>query len=103
MLILNKTKHKRKKFNRFNFLFGVGILILFFVFTFSMYVQASDYYKIKQQYQQAIKERDNAVEENISLVNEYQYKDSDAYIEKVAREQLNMVKPNEIIFIDENK
>lgn len=30
------------------------------------------------------------------------YKESDEYLEKMARKQLKMVKPNEIVFIDEN-
>lgn len=38
-----------------------------------------------------------------SLKNQQENHDDPEFIEKVAREKLNMVKPNEIVFIDKNK
>lgn len=38
-----------------------------------------------------------------SLKNQQKNQDDPEFIEKVAREKLNMVKPNEIVFIDKNK
>ncbi len=37
-----------------------------------------------------------------SLKNQQENQDDPEFIEKVAREKLNMVKPNEIVFIDKN-
>lgn len=43
----------------------------------------------------------NALENNIkNLEDKIQYSDSLEYIEKIAREELNMVMPDEIIYID---
>lgn len=38
-----------------------------------------------------------------SLKSRQENQDSPEFIEKIAREKLNMVKPNEIVFIDKNK
>ncbi|MDO5804600.1 MAG: FtsB family cell division protein [Lachnospirales bacterium] len=37
------------------------------------------------------------------LTNEADNQDSPEVIEKIAREKLNMVKPNEIVFVDDNQ
>ena len=37
------------------------------------------------------------------LQNEADNQDSPEVIEKIAREKLNMVKPNEIVFVDDNQ
>lgn len=77
--------------------------ILFAVF----FVVALNQYKIKMDNNNQIKE----LKEQITYASKYSeelkeendYKESDRYIEKIAREQLGMVKPNEIIFIEQNK
>ena len=40
---------------------------------------------------------------NVFLTNEADNQDSPEVIEKIAREKLNMVKPNEIVFVDDNQ
>jgi cell division protein FtsL len=46
----------------------------------------------------------NKVDEDIKELQENKkYIDKDEYIEKIAREKLSMVKPEEIIYIDINK
>lgn len=37
------------------------------------------------------------------LTDESNNQDSPEFVEKIAREKLNMVKPNEIVFVDENQ
>ncbi|MBQ6554361.1 MAG: septum formation initiator family protein [Firmicutes bacterium] len=69
----------------------------------ALYIKAADLYEYKSQLAQAKKEQQQAVDKNLSLMYEITYQDTDAYIEKVARERLNLVKPNEIVYIDENK
>ncbi|MCI8342389.1 MAG: septum formation initiator family protein [Firmicutes bacterium] len=44
------------------------------------------------------KQLEEAEQENIKLINDEQYYTSDAYIEKVAREQLGLVMPDEVVF-----
>jgi cell division protein FtsL len=40
---------------------------------------------------------------NEALKKEINFKDTPEYVEKIAREKLGMVMPNEIVFVDENK
>ena len=54
----------------------------------------------KNQKQQEITSLKNDIE---TLEEKIQYTDSLEYIEKIAREELKMVKPNEIIYIDKDK
>ncbi|MBR6401029.1 MAG: septum formation initiator family protein [Firmicutes bacterium] len=93
----------RRKKERFNFLACVFVVAILLVFGFALYVQADTYFAVKQQLEQSVKEQRRAVAKNIDLVHDIEYQDSDAYIEKIAREHLGMVRPNEIVFVDENK
>ena len=81
----------------------MGILILILVFSFAMYIQASEYFELRDQLKQVYAEQDKAVIKNQKAVHEMLYHDSDEFMEKIARERLGWVKPNEIVFIDENK
>lgn len=42
-------------------------------------------------------------EKGESLEKQIKFRDSDEFVEKIARERLNLVKPNEIVFVDKNK
>ena len=42
-------------------------------------------------------------EEGEALEKQIKFRDSDEFVEKIARERLNLVKPNEIVFVDKNK
>ena len=90
---------RKKRIPKFNIFFCFGMLILIFIFAFAMYVQASEYFEMKEQMEQSYKEQARAVEKNQEALNEIIYHDSDAYVEKVAREKLGLVKPNEIVFV----
>ncbi len=93
----------RKTKKRFNGFICLGVVIMIMIFGFAMYVEAEEYFAVKHQLEAAVKEREAATAKNIELINDISYHDSDAYIEKLAREQLGLVKPNEIVYIDENK
>jgi len=54
----------------------------------------------KEQKQQEITSLKNDIK---SLEGKIQYTDSLEYIEKIAREELKMIKPDEIIYIDKDK
>lgn len=79
------------------------MLVFVILFLISLYVKAADLYEYKSQLAQARREQQQVIDKNLSLMYEISYQDTDAYIEKVARERLNLVKPNEIVYIDENK
>ena len=92
-----------KKRKRFNGLLCAVIIFIFLFFAYTMFVHAEEYFQTRQQLEQCYKEQQKAVARNIELVNSIAYHDSDEYIERIAREQLGLVKPNEIVFIDKNK
>lgn len=45
---------------------------------------------------------ENLKEQKSNLEQGLEMADSDEYIEKIAREQLRMIKPNEILYVDTN-
>ena len=94
---------KKKNKNLIGVLCAIFLTVLFFVMVGAMYVRAEILFETRQQLEQCQKEQKKVVDKNRELVNKIAYHDSDKYIEKIAREQLGLVKPNEIVFVDENK
>lgn len=96
----NEETKKGKKGIKFYLFFIMGI-ILFFSGAICMQLQKrNDYDEQIKQLEYEINKQ-NEINEELKRQNEYQ--DSDEFIEKIAREQLGMIKPNEKIFIDQNK
>ena len=90
---------KRRKFRLRHFL----LLILVFVVSKTLITQRS---MMKTLNEKKLLEEQNVKELEISiekLNSEIEDKDSLEFIEKVAREDFKMVRPREIIYIDENK
>ena len=100
---MGRAYSKRRKTKHFNIAFCAVMLVFVILFLISLYVKAADLYEYKSQLAQARREQQQVIDKNLSLMYEISYQDTDAYIEKVARERLNLVKPNEIVYIDENK
>lgn len=95
-----------KKSNKKNIASKIYIFAyLFFLICFATYV--NHYYKILNDYNKQINQLSNEIElekkNNAKLIEQIEYKNSNEYIEKIAREKLGMIKNNEIIFIDVNK
>lgn len=94
-----KNNKKSFSFNKLYFL-----IMIFIILSFSSYL----FYKYDSlvNYNNKIKELNIKIEkankENEELKYQMDYKNSDEYIEKLARDKLGMVKNNEIIFYDEN-
>lgn len=80
---------------------GIFLIAIYFVTTFVTQQFKINEYNVKKEYYQneiSIREKKiNAIEETIDNV------DKPEYIEKVAREELGLVKPYEKVFIDTNK
>lgn len=79
------------------------ILAIFGLFSGAIYMQYKTMLKlevIENQLESEIEEQNKRFNE---LTEQSKYRDSDEYIEKIAREQLGFVKPNEKLFIDQNK
>lgn len=85
------------------------VLIMFFmvifcgVVTINLSKQVYEYSKIKEEQSEVLAEIKKANEKKQEYENNKTYYNSEAYIEKVAREQLGMVKPNEVLYIKRDK
>lgn len=86
-----------------------GMIMLFFmvlflgVFSVCAVRQAHEYKQLKQEEMKILVAIQAEKEKNIEYQNNKKYYTSDAYIEKVAREQLGLVKPNEVLYINRGK
>ncbi len=78
--------------------------MIFIILTFSSYLVYK--YDSLVKYNEKIKELEKEIsianQKNEELKSQTDYKNSNEYIEKVARDKLGMVKNNEIIFYDSN-
>ena len=97
------TKKKRRKFNVIKFLFVV--FLMYFVYTaFNQYEMLED---LNRQIEEKEKTKAQVEKEALQLKSDVEkLNDEEALmeiIEKIAREQYKMVKPNETIYIDKNK
>lgn len=99
----SKCKKSRKKRTKTNMAYSVCMAFITVVFVISLFAQyqvkldlnaQEKDVKIQLSQQEKIKKR---------LTNEADNQDSPEVIEKIAREKLNMVKPNEIVFVDDNQ
>ena len=69
----------------------------------NLYSQAHTIYELKQEEIALNAQIEDEKKKNLELNVNQDYYTSDAYIEKVAREQLGLVKPGEIEFINKSK
>ena len=80
------------------------IIMIFIILTFSSYLVYK--YDSLVKYNEKIKELEKEIgianQKNEDLKSQTDYKNSNEYIEKVARDKLGMVKNNEIVFYDSN-
>ncbi len=80
------------------------IIMTFIILTFSSYLVYK--YDSLVKYNEKIKELEKEIsianQKNEELKSQTDYKNSNEYIEKVARDKLGMVKNNEIVFYDNN-
>jgi len=96
-------KKKKRKFNIINFLFAV--FVLYFAYTaFTQYQMLNDLngaIDVKKLEKAEVEKKAQELQKDVEKMN-----DEEALlelVEKIARDQYKMVKPNEIIYIDKNK
>lgn len=95
-MMKNKSMHKKNlKFNKtyfFTMFFTILILSFYLFYKYNILTEYDEYiYKLKN-------DIDIAKNLNEELKYQTEYKNSDEYIEKLARDKLSMIKVNEIIF-----
>ncbi|QUI20823.1 septum formation initiator family protein [Vallitalea pronyensis] len=98
---MKKKSYRRKKRAM---LFATLVLMLLTVVV-SIQITSLYTYNKKQEKEKLALERqiEEERERYIELLQEREYMKSDAYIEELAREKFGLVKPGEIIFINEDE
>ncbi len=94
-----ENKKKSSKFNKLYFITMFFVVLSFSSYLFYKYDNLMEY---NEKIQQLNEEIDAANKKNEELKYQTEYKNSNEYIEKIARDKLVMVKNNEIIFYDNN-
>jgi len=93
-----RRKKKQKSFTRtMVFTFMVFFVLVVAV---SVYNQGSNLYALRQEQTAISKQIEAEKERQLELQSRQSYYESDEYIEKVAREQLGLVKSGELVFIN---
>lgn len=98
-----KRQNKKDKKSPANLIYKIGMLVMIVIFSISIIHQYLIGLGLKDQETQLMAEISKEEAIGNSLKNAQDNQDSPEYIEKIAREKLNMVKPNEIVFIDKDK
>ena len=98
-------KKKRNRKSRKASSVFVCLFLLVFVVSISVGIgkQAIRYQEVQQELAVVLAEMEVENEKKLSFDSRKAYYNSDSYIEQVAREQLGMVKPNEIIYINRSE
>ena len=99
-----EKKKRIRKSRKASSLF-VRLFLLVFVCTVSVGIgkQAIRYQEVKEEMAVVTAEIEAEQEKQLNFETRKEYYTSDSYIEQVAREQLGMVKPNEIIYINRSE
>ena len=98
---VKKIQPKKKRKGKFSaFLFLMFWMLIIVMFSGLAINQASRYNNYKNELDKVTAELERERKIYDELLDQKIYYDSDAYIEKLAREQLGYVKPDEIVFIN---
>ena len=95
---MRRRREKRVKFSAFLMRIGAAALIVYLAVT--LIVSQVDIMVKRQQLDSLNAELTRQVEENTELQRLYSAGESDEYIERIARDRLGYVAPDERIFID---
>lgn len=80
------------------------LLILFSIYVVTTFVSQQRTIRGLKAQKKTKEEEISKLEKEVNeLNNEIKHSDSLEFVEKVAREELNMVKPKEVIYVDKNK
>ena len=99
------AKNRKTKKNRTLSGIMVQVFLLVFVGAVSVGIgkQAIRYQEVKEELAVVTAEIEAEKERQLDFDSRKEYYQSDSYIEKIAREQLGMVKSNEIIYINRSE
>lgn len=89
----NKTKNKKS----FLKLYSIIFLVICFVFGKAIIFQMSEKAKLNAKIEELEANKEQLNEEIENIKKDIQNKDTEEFVEKIARDRLNMVKKNEVI------
>lgn len=99
-----KKHHERKKKKPLDRVFILCFMVFFFaVVSISVAQQMMEYHKLKVEDEKILAQIKQEQEINEQHKNDQEYYNSDEYIEQTARDQLGMVKSNEVLYVDRSK
>ncbi len=93
---------KKKKSSRLNLIWSLSMFFIITVFVFALYYQYSIHITLREQKQDVEVAIAEAKAESAALNKQYENQNSPEFIEKIAREELNMVYPSELVYINKN-
>lgn len=97
-----QQEHRKKK--PLDRVFILCFMVFFFgVVSISVAQQMLEYHKLKVEDEKVLAQIKEEQEKNLQYKNDREYYNSDEYIEQTARDQLGMVKSNEILYVDRSK
>lgn len=98
---------KRKRIRKSRKASSLFVRLFLLVFVCAVFVgigkQAVRYQEVQEEMAVVTAEIEAEQEKQLNFETRKEYYTSDSYIEQVAREQLGMVKPNEIIYINRSE
>ncbi|MGN1318156.1 MAG: septum formation initiator family protein [Lachnospirales bacterium] len=99
----NKSEKKENKKSPAKLIYRISMSVMILIFVIAIFHQYLISLDLKKQEVALLAEisREEAV--GLNLKNQKDNQDSPEFIEKIAREKLNMVGPKEIVFVDKNK
>ncbi|MBR4015988.1 MAG: septum formation initiator family protein [Anaerotignum sp.] len=101
---MGKGKRQKKTGKKSGSLFlRVFLLVFFCAVAIGVGQQAGRYQELQEQKAVLTAEMQAEKKKQLELENRREYYNSDTYIEQIAREQLGMVKPNEILYINRSE
>lgn len=96
---MGKTRGKSKKEKSFTSLMVFCFMLIFITAVcLNLFSQSCNLRALKEEEAMLAQKMDAAKSENIQLKNQREYYTSDVYIEKIAREQLGLIMPDEMVF-----
>lgn len=98
---MSKVKANTRKNNKIVIKIFLFLIIGYVLYVFAQQQSDINKYAMEAKYYENLIEEEN--QKNIQLTKEKENINSDEYIEKIAREKLGYIMPNETIFIDANR
>ncbi|MGE4213428.1 MAG: septum formation initiator family protein [Anaerotignaceae bacterium] len=96
---MGRVKARTKKEKSFTSIMVFCFMLIFITAVCAnLFAQSRNLCALKDEETVLAQKIDEAKEENIQLKNQQEYYTSDVYIEKIAREQLGLIMPDEMVF-----